>query len=67
MVDEFREYARLPSPKLEAIDLNRLVRDVLSLYEQSGWVEARLEPGLPPVCGDRNQLRQVIHNLLQNA
>jgi nitrogen fixation/metabolism regulation signal transduction histidine kinase len=67
MVDEFREYARLPSPKLEPIDLNRLVRDVLSLYEQSGWVEARLEPGLPPVCGDRNQLRQVIHNLLQNA
>ena len=67
MVDEFREYARLPSPKLEAIDLNRLVRDVLSLYEQSGLVEARLEVGLPPVCGDRNQLRQVIHNLLQNA
>jgi signal transduction histidine kinase len=30
-------------------------------------MDALLEPGLPPVLGDRNQLRQVIHNLLQNA
>ncbi len=68
MVDEFREYARLPAPRLESLDLNALVRDVLAMYEHSGThVDARLEPGLPPVVGDRNQLRQVIHNLLQNA
>jgi nitrogen fixation/metabolism regulation signal transduction histidine kinase len=68
MVDEFREYARLPTPRLEALDLNALVRDVLALYEQSGTrIESRLEPALPHVTGDRNQLRQVIHNLLQNA
>ena len=68
MVDEFREYARLPAPRLEALDLNALVRDVLTLYEHSGMrVETRLEAGLPAVVGDRNQLRQVIHNLLQNA
>ena len=68
MVDEFREYARLPAPRLEALDLNALVREVLALYEHSGTrLEARLDPGLPPILGDRNQLRQVIHNLLQNA
>ena len=68
MVDEFREYARLPTPRLEALDLNALMRDVLALYEESGTrVESRLEPDLPAVKGDRNQLRQVIHNLLQNA
>ena len=68
MVDEFREYARLPAPVLEALDLNGLVKDVLSLYEHCGArIEARLEPGLAPVYGDRNQLRQVIHNLLQNS
>ncbi len=68
MVDEFREYARLPNPKLEALDLNVLVGDVLALYEQSATrIDANLEPGLPPVLGDRNQLRQVIHNLLQNS
>jgi len=68
MVDEFRNYARLPNPKLEAVDLNALVSDVLALYEQSSTrMEVRLAPGLAAIQGDRNQLRQVIHNLLQNA
>jgi nitrogen fixation/metabolism regulation signal transduction histidine kinase len=68
MVDDFREYARTPAPVLEPLDINGLVAEVLLLYEQSGLeVRARLEEGLPPVRGDRNQLRQVIHNLLQNS
>jgi nitrogen fixation/metabolism regulation signal transduction histidine kinase len=68
MVDGFRDYARAPAPQLEGLDLNRLVADVLSLYEQSGThVQARLQPNLPPVRGDPDQLRQVIHNLLQNS
>ncbi len=68
MVDEFRNYARLPNPKLEAVDLNALVSDVLALYEQSSTrMEIRLAPDLAAIQGDRNQLRQVIHNLLQNA
>ncbi len=68
MVDDFREYARTPAPVLEPLDINRLVTDVLALYEQSGvQVQLRLQSGLPPVRGDRNQLRQVIHNLLQNS
>jgi signal transduction histidine kinase len=41
---------------------------VLSLYEQSGThVHARLQPDLPSVRGDPDQLRQVIHNLLRNS
>jgi nitrogen fixation/metabolism regulation signal transduction histidine kinase len=68
MVDDFRDYARLPAPELTALDLNDLVGEVLGLYESSS---ARIEPvlaaGLPPVIGDPTQLRQVIHNLLRNA
>jgi two-component system, NtrC family, nitrogen regulation sensor histidine kinase NtrY len=68
MVDDFRDYARTPAPKLEGLNLNRLVADVLSLYEQSGThVQARLQPDLPSVRGDPDQLRQVMHNLLQNS
>ena len=68
MVDDFREYARTPAPALAALDINGLVTEVLALYEQSGVeVLARLEDGLPHARGDRNQLRQVIHNLLQNS
>ena len=53
---------------LRALDLNALIRDVLGLYEQAAARPlARLADGLPGVTGDDGQLRQVIHNLLQNA
>jgi nitrogen fixation/metabolism regulation signal transduction histidine kinase len=68
MVDEFREYARLPAPTMHALDLNGLVREVYALYEHSDVpVELRLGQNLPRVRGDPAQLRQVIHNLIQNA
>jgi two-component system, NtrC family, nitrogen regulation sensor histidine kinase NtrY len=44
------------------------VREVLTLYESLGSsIRLDLAPRLPPVVGDAAQLRQVIHNLLQNA
>jgi nitrogen fixation/metabolism regulation signal transduction histidine kinase len=68
MVDEFRDYARTPAPQLGGLDLNRLVAEVLALYEQSGTrIHANLGQNLPLVRGDPDRLRQVIHNLLQNA
>ena len=70
LVNEFRDYARLPSAQLQPLDLNDLVSQVLGLYavqQESGRLDARLAPGLPPLLGDATQLRQVIHNLLQNA
>lgn len=68
MVDEFRDYSRLPAPTLTALDLNRLVNDVLALYEHAhGRFVVDLAEDLPLVRGDASQLRQVIHNLLRNA
>ncbi len=68
MVDDFRDYARTPPPVLQPLDLNALLSEVLALYEHAGsHVSAGLGDALPPVLADRTQLRQVIHNLLQNA
>lgn len=68
MVDEFRDYARTPPAVITEIDLNALVREVLGLYENAAAPPAaQLAAGLPRVLGDAEQLRQVIHNLLQNA
>jgi nitrogen fixation/metabolism regulation signal transduction histidine kinase len=68
MVDDFREYARLPTPVLGPLDLNALVAEVLALYENARVpVSGRLAPRLPPVWADGSQIRQVIHNLVQNA
>ncbi|MCX7658980.1 MULTISPECIES: ATP-binding protein [Caldimonas] len=70
LVNEFRDYARLPAAQLRPIDLNDLVSEVLVLYgsvQEEGRLKVDLEPGLPLILGDAAQLRQVIHNLLQNA
>ena len=70
LVNEFRDYARLPAADLKPVDLNALVQDVMQLYDsESSTVPVRLElqADCPPIMGDAEQLRQVIHNLLQNA
>jgi len=68
MVDDFGDYARLPAPLLAGLDLNGLVSDVLALYEHSSVsIRKRLASDLPPVRADSAQIRQVIHNLVQNA
>ena len=70
LVDEFRDYARLPAARLARLNLNALTEEVLRLYsspETHGVIRADLARSVPPVMGDATQLRQVIHNLLKNA
>jgi len=71
MVDAFSEYARSkPDMATSEIDLNHLVREVLGLYEAGASaieIDTDLAPSLPKVIGSPTQLRQVLHNLLQNA
>ncbi|MDO5626180.1 MAG: ATP-binding protein [Pseudomonadota bacterium] len=75
LVNEFRDYARLPTAELKPVDLNELIQEVLHLYasavEGGRGVAAPLvvecDSACPPILGDAQQLRQVIHNLVQNA
>jgi nitrogen fixation/metabolism regulation signal transduction histidine kinase len=78
LVNEFRDYARLPAAELKPLDLNALITDVMQLYLSDNTshntshsamvpVHAELDPKAPRIKGDGQQLRQVIHNLLQNA
>lgn len=70
LVNEFRDYARLPAAELHALDINALVTDVLHLYGEENAtvpVKAELDARCPAIAGDAQQLRQVVHNLLQNA
>ncbi len=70
LVNEFRDYARLPAAELKPVDLNALINDVLQLYASDNPavpIQTELDPDAPEIHGDAQQLRQVIHNLLQNA
>ena len=70
LVNEFRDYARLPAAELKPVDLNALVNDVIQLYASENAVvpvQTELDPLCPEIKADSQQIRQVIHNLLQNA
>ncbi|HUD25950.1 MAG TPA: ATP-binding protein [Burkholderiaceae bacterium] len=82
MVDEFREYARLPPAQLAPLDLNSLLQEIGSLYGAdlrgetppgrsgaagSARIELQLARALPMIDGDASHLRQLIHNLVANA
>ncbi len=67
LVDAFAQYARLPAPRIERLELNALVREVLGLYEEGDHLECDLAAELPAVAGDPSLLRQVLVNLIKNA
>lgn len=74
MVDDFRDYARLPQAILQNLQLNELIAEVLALYgiddiqhATHDVIKLDLADNLPEIQGDPSQLRQVIHNLVQNA
>jgi nitrogen fixation/metabolism regulation signal transduction histidine kinase len=66
MVNDFRDFAKTPTPQLKPLSINTLTSEILGLYEGSP-LRIQLDPHCPEIMGDPTQLRQVIHNLLQNA
>ncbi|WP_231970440.1 sensor histidine kinase [Polynucleobacter necessarius] len=66
MVNDFRDFAKTPTPQLKPVSINTLTSEILGLYEGSPLV-TQLDDRCPNIMGDSTQLRQVIHNLLQNA
>jgi nitrogen fixation/metabolism regulation signal transduction histidine kinase len=70
MVDEFSRFARLPIARLAPGDLNEVIHHAASLYEDrldGVSLSLQLDPALPPAMLDREQLRRVFVNLIDNA
>jgi len=70
MVDEFSHFARLPLARPELADMNEVARQAVSLYDdrlEDVTVETVLDAQLPAAMLDREQLRRVFVNLIDNA
>ena len=70
LVDEFSQFARMPSPRTVPTDLAQLITDTLALYNgifTDVRIDQRFAPGLPLVRLDPEQIRRVIINLVDNA
>jgi two-component system, NtrC family, nitrogen regulation sensor histidine kinase NtrY len=70
IVSEFTKYARLPPPKFARVDLEEVARGVGQLHhaldDTGPQVSVEAEP-LPAILADRDQLTQVVTNLVQNG
>jgi two-component system, NtrC family, nitrogen regulation sensor histidine kinase NtrY len=70
LVDEFSQFARMPSPKTVPTDLAPLIADTLALYNgifTDVSIERRSATGIPPVRLDPEQIKRVVINLVDNA
>jgi two-component system nitrogen regulation sensor histidine kinase NtrY len=67
IVSEFSGFARMPKPEFQRLDLNELVRSALALYLGAAPIDIRLAEALPRIDADKNQLNQVVLNLVENA
>ena len=68
LAEQFSQYARLPEPRFEPIDLAQVVREAAQLHEPEHRAVV-LAPSVAalPVSGDRLLLSRAVHNLLLNA
>ena len=70
MVDEFSRYARLPNARLESGNLNEIIKQSVTLYDDrfsDVEIELNLAENLPSAMIDDEQLRRVFVNLIENA
>jgi PAS domain S-box-containing protein len=70
LVDEFSQFARFPTAKLQATDANAIVESALEIFSgrlEGISVRTSLAAGLPPVKADPELLLRVLVNLIDNA
>jgi signal transduction histidine kinase len=72
IISRFSDFARMPAPAMQPIQLNELATDTLKLFapqlsQARILVRSELDPQLPPIMGDHEQLVRVLRNLTLNA
>ncbi|MFZ1945977.1 MAG: ATP-binding protein [bacterium] len=68
---EFSQFSRMPQRSARPADLNQIVQDSLGQYERavgsSVTITKQLDPSIPRVVVDPDELKRVLVNLIDNA
>lgn len=67
LVNQFRDFARMPSANFEEYSLKDQLREIVMPYENEVEIECDVQEDLPLFYGDKMQMKQVFVNLVQNA
>jgi signal transduction histidine kinase len=74
IVGRFSDFSKMPQPQLQAVNINDIARQVVSLHDaQFRMASGRIEPllaldeSLPPVNADPDLLHRALSNLVLNA
>ncbi|PNU21246.1 PAS domain-containing sensor histidine kinase [Geothermobacter hydrogeniphilus] len=70
LVNEFSSFARMPASNPTPNDLNKIISDTLILYQEGHKAiqfQFRQDPRVPTFDMDREQIKRVLINLLDNA
>lgn len=68
MVNDFRDFAKLPTASLKPSSLAEIISEVMELYSTAGThITVNIAEDVPMILADAAQLRQVLHNLIGNA
>ncbi|MDO4936347.1 MAG: ATP-binding protein [Sutterellaceae bacterium] len=68
MVNDFRDFAKLPTASLKPANLADIIAEAVELYASGGThVDIKIDSDLPMILADSAQLKQVLHNLIGNA
>jgi nitrogen fixation/metabolism regulation signal transduction histidine kinase len=72
IIARFSDFAKMPAPEMQPMDLNALVGETMKLFEAQfaqARVTARTElaPELPTVAADAEQIARALRNLVLNS
>jgi len=70
LVNEFSNFARMPAANPSPNDLNEIVGEVMALYksgQRKVKIESSVDQRLPVLDIDRDQIKRVLINLIDNA
>jgi len=69
---ELRDFTRPAAPVMQQVDMNQIIQEEKALMQEAAKekgiiISDSLQSDLPPLEADRNQMKQVLVNLIKNA